>query len=76
MKEQLDSIDETTSTQLKAIVQSRADQVQQNNQMMELEEESYKRTITNQAKVSIRERLTELLPELVTAVQTKSAVHA
>ncbi len=76
MKEQLDSIDETTSTQLKAIVQSRADQVQQNNQMMELEEESYKRTITNQAKVSIRERLTELLPELVTAVQTKSTVHA
>ena len=44
--------------------------------MMELEEESYKRTITNQAKVQIRERLTELLPELVTAVQTKSNVHA
>lgn len=37
--------------------------------MMQLEEDTYILTITNQAKVAVRDRMIELLPEMVAAVQ-------
>jgi hypothetical protein len=36
--------------------------------MQQLEEDAYELTITNQAKVMVKERLVEVLPEMVTAV--------
>jgi hypothetical protein len=40
-------------------------------QMQQLEEDAYELTITNQAKVMVKERLVEVLPEMVTYFQSK-----
>ena len=39
--------------------------------MMQLEEEAYEYTITNQARVSIKEHLVSLLPDIVTALASR-----
>lgn len=54
---------------LATIVKNRSQLVEKDEQMMQLEEDSYELTITNQAKVAVREKMIELLPEMVNAVQ-------
>ena len=56
---------------LAEIVNTRANAVQRNEQMDYLEQQSYEMTIVNQSKVATREKLVELLPEMVTVCQKK-----
>ena len=64
--------DHLAKVSLEKIVAEKSNIVEKNDQMMQLEEANYELTIVNQAKGIVIERLVELVPEMVGAIQSST----
>ena len=71
LKEAKEDIDEKVQECLKKLVEKKAEIVSYENDTLQLEENIYELSICNYSRLSTREKLLEVLPEIVYQVKTE-----
>lgn len=71
LQEQLESVDERASESLVNLVSQKSSITEYEIETQGFEENIYELSIVNQSKLSAREKLLELLPEIVLSIQNQ-----